>query len=358
MTGPLVPGLTPRRGAALVLAAAVALPAAWLLTVWAWWREEPSPQARSDGSNAIWLAHRWVGEAHEDREYARLAADLEAGEVSDALFHSGPLAADGSLSPERYEYAGDLLQAMGRHAPELRIQAYLGQVEQRGGGPLDLRDEAVREHIAGAAEQLVALGFDGVHYDIEPIQAGDEAFLDLLRRTRAALEPHGAVLSVAVEELAPPAAARLPFRLVAERHQPAFGTPDWYARLAGEVDQIMVMTYGTPYQIDFLFGRYVAWQTEQALRAVHGRADVFMGVPTEDHRLRPGEHICSGLRGVRKGMEEAGPQARGRVGVAVFAAWTTTAEEWEAYWHVWVDAEQGDVTGCSGQPASPRDGLG
>lgn len=350
--------MTRRRSAAVILVVGLLVPSVWLGAIWTWWRDDPAPETRSQGRNAIWLAHRWVGEVHDDADYQRLAEDLRAGDMSDALFHAGPLAADGSLPADRYEHAGDLLRAMERHAPDLRAQAYLGQVEQRGGGPLDLGDLAVRERIAEAAERLVTLGFDGVHYDIEPIHAGDEAFLDLLQRTRALLAPHDAVLSVAVEEMVPPAAARWPFQVLSERREVPFGTPAWYASLAGEVDQLMVMTYGTPYQVDFLFGRYVAWQTEQTLRAVDGRADVFIGVPTEDHPLRPGEHICSGLRGVRKGMEEVSRGARGRAGVAVFAAWTTTEQEWAAYRQVWVDGANGGVTGCSGQPPTPRDGLG
>ena len=105
------------------------------------------------------------------------------------------------MPPELIEHADEFLAAMERYAPDVRVQAYLGQIEERGGGILDLDDEQVRGSIVATSEEMLAVGFEGIHFDIEPVFPGDESFLDLLDRTGSVTEEHDAVLSVALEQL-------------------------------------------------------------------------------------------------------------------------------------------------------------
>ena len=61
----------------------------------------------------------------------------------------------------------------------------MGQMEKRRGGPLDLADPATRAGICALRRYLLDLGFDGIHYDIEPLQRDDAALHALLDDTRA-----------------------------------------------------------------------------------------------------------------------------------------------------------------------------
>jgi hypothetical protein len=311
-----------------------------LLATWLWWRPEPEPDRRgSQGTNALWLGHTWVGDGHTEAEYAALAARLRRARISDALFHTGPLAADGTVPPARYPHAEALLAALARHAPEIRAQAYLGQVERRAGGPLDLGEAAVRGRIATTADGLLGLGFEGIHFDIEPVYPGDADYLDLLERTRKVTAAHGAVLSVALEELTPfPGPLPGLIDALPGVRRPAQPTPAYLVEVAGRVDQIAIMTYGSLLPTDYLFGRYVAWQTERLAELVADRVTVFVGVPTENHPWRPAETVAAGLRGVRKGLAEVDDERAARIGVAVFADWTTTDAEWADYQRGWVAA--------------------
>jgi hypothetical protein len=226
--------------------------AALSLATWLWWRPTSSPGQRGHGVNALWLRHQWVGQPHGEAEYAELAATLRAGQISDALFHVGPLDADGTIPPDRYRHAGALLSA--------------------------------------AVEELAVLE--------RPWRAAD---------------------------------------VLPGRH-PALQTRAYLREVADRVDQVAIMTYGSYLPAEWLFGRYVAWQTREVVEAVGGRATVFMGVPTEGHPLRPAETVAAGLRGVRKGLDEAGVVPGREVGVAVFAEWTTSPAEWAAYRSGWLDA--------------------
>lgn len=172
------------RRAGRALAAVVALVALAAVVLWSSWRLGPEPSVEATGLSAMWARHQWVGEAHSEQEYDELAAQLRELELTDVFFHVGPLAADGCIPPERYPEADELAAALERRVPEVRVQAWIGQVEVRGGGPLDIGDVSVRERIVGEAERFLELGFDGVHYDIEPWFPGDERYLALLTATR------------------------------------------------------------------------------------------------------------------------------------------------------------------------------
>lgn len=73
--------------------------------------------------NALWLAHRWVGEEHSAADYDRLAELLRPHQISDALFHVGPIGGDGTIPSARFPNAERLVAELQRRLPGLRVQA-------------------------------------------------------------------------------------------------------------------------------------------------------------------------------------------------------------------------------------------
>jgi hypothetical protein len=280
-----------------------------------------------------------VGDPHSDEEYRAFAEQMRRHEISDVYFHAGPLEADGSVPDDLVEHADELLAAMDRHAPEIRAQAYLGQIEDRAGGILDLDDPATREGIAETAERFLEMGFDGIHYDIEPIYPGDESFIDLLDRTHQVTQARGAVLSVALEQVEVIGVQRSAGRLVGRDY---YDSSEGYLRSVAErVDQVAIMTYDTGLPADWLFGAHMAWQTEWVIEAIGDEVTVFMGVPTYDDGSRFrfyswAENVSTGIRGVRKGLDRMDAAKTEDVGIAIFAEWTTDDDEWAAYRSGWL----------------------
>jgi hypothetical protein len=321
------------------IGAAVLVVALSALSIRLWWVSDPSDGQRSRGVNALWAAHTWVGDEHSDAEYQALADLLRRNEISDVFFHAGPLEADGSVPADRTGHAGALVAAMARYAPEVRVQAYLGQIEHRGGGPLDLGDPEVRDGIVRTAEQFLDLGFEGIHYDIEPVYPGDQGFLDLLDRTRVVTQSRGAVLSVALEQLElVPGEERVIGTFLRGYHNPTRG---FLRETAERVDQVAIMTYDTGLPADWLFGAYMARQTEEVVQTIGDDVTVFMGIPTYDEgsfwRFHPSaENMRSGIRGVRKGLDRLSRDNTNNVGIAIFAEWTTDDDEWNAYSSAWL----------------------
>ncbi|HEX7166016.1 MAG TPA: hypothetical protein VF230_03450 [Acidimicrobiales bacterium] len=306
---------------------------------WLWWIPGANDATRSSGPNATWAKHAWVGEAQTGAAYDRLAKLIADNRLTDVFFHVGPLDADGSIPPERYEHATTLLAALADRSPDVRAQAWVGQVTERGGGPLHHEDDGARTEIVRTAEALLDVGFEGIHYDLEPIYPGDDAFLDLLDRTRAVTEPRDAVLSVAMEQMELVGGSqRVVSKVVRRYHDP---TRVYLREVAERVDQLAIMTYDTGMPTDWTFGAFTAWQTEHVVEAVPADTTVFMGVPSysDGHffGFHPwAENVRAGVRGVRKGIARVPSARRGSVGVAIYAEWTTQPKEWADYRRGWL----------------------
>lgn len=310
-----------------------------LTAVWVSWELLPEAPSEPGRPAAVWAGHRWVGQLHSPREYARLADLLAEHRISDVFFHVGPLDADGTIPAARYRHAATLLHHLQAHRPGPRLQAWVGQIEARRGGPLDLSRPAVRAAIAQTGSELLELGFGGIHYDIEPILPGDVHYLDLLQRTRALTRARGAVLSVAAPAIEPVPGMQTAGRRLVGRV--AFWTASYYRAVSDHVDQIAVMSYATGLPTDWLYGTFTRSQTHTVARAVGGRVTVFMGVPTYQQRawnFHPqAENIRSGLRGIEQAAARLPSGQRRYLGVALYADWTTSTAEWATFRTVWLD---------------------
>lgn len=304
---------------------------------WFAWQREPA--AYGGTANALWARHQWAGEPHTAAEYRALADTLTRDGITDVFFHVGPLDGDGRIPASRYAHARELLSAMRRLAPAVRAQAYVGQQERAGGGPLDLRDAGTRARILDAGRALLATGFAGIHYDIEPVYAGDRDFLDLPARTHELTRASGKVLSVALEQqhLAdweePVLRALLP-----RGAYPPRPTAAYLRAVAARVDQVAIMTYDSEAPAQALAGRHFAVHTERVLSLIGDRVTVFMGVPTYRTATPWAENLATALRGVRQGIDALGHRPRRPYGVAVYADWTTGPGEWATFRRDWIAA--------------------
>jgi hypothetical protein len=307
--------------------------------------------AHSAGPNAVWAAHRWVGEVHPAAAYDRLVSTLRDNRISDVFFHVGPLAADGTIDPARYPHAGTLVAEVRRRAPGLRLQAWIGQREARGGGPLDLDDEAVRGRIVDTARRFLDLGFDGIHYNFEPLFDGDRRLFALLDATAALTAARGRTLSVATYEVEPlPGSGGLIDLAFPEA---SLWSRAYYGEVARRVDQVAVMLYDTALPRHWLFTAFAAHQTAAIRRAVGGRATLFIGVPTYDDRRwnfdPAAENLESALAGVAHALDGRAA-APADFGLAVYANWTTDGDEWTTWRRRWLGAADKGLDAAARRP--------
>nr|WP_208615471.1 hypothetical protein [Streptomyces rubellomurinus] len=326
----------------LVLVVAAAVPAATLGSAFAAIRlhysGEPSADARTRGKDAVWLGHAWVDGRKTEADVAALARQLAGTGIRDLYVHTGPLEHDGSLPPAVHPKARWFTEAAHRVLPGVRVQGWLGDEVKPEKDALDLDDAPTRERVTAAARQVLDQGFDGVHFDMEPIRPGTAGWLALLDQVRPVTAARGALLSVAVPQIDPVPGLHTAGILLTDHGK--WWDQDYFRATARRVDQIAVMSYDTSMPTEPLYGGYVALQTELALEATPPDVDLLMGLPffRDDKWGHWGdaETVPAAVRGVRLGLGRQDPGRR-NFGVALYVDFAATPENWADYRRGWVE---------------------
>jgi len=298
----------------------------------------PDPNFKRN-KNAIWIGHKWVGENLQESEYSLLCVSLKNGHITDVFVHVGPLDENGNIEYKKYHYAKEFLVQIKNCNPEIHLQAWIGQVEKRGGGVIDISRIEIRNSIIQTVEVFLQLGFDGIHYNIEPIYSGDENLIDLLKRTHSISKANSKILSIASDEIEPFLFAEKIIPIFARRA--GFWDKPYYLQVAENVDQIAVMMYDTAIPFAWLYAYVVKWQVEKITTLLDGKVLLFFGVPTyEEERWSfhaNAENMFSGIRGISMGIEEIPLKIlEDKFGVAIYSEWTTDDSEWKIFKTDWL----------------------
>ncbi|WP_316740307.1 glycoside hydrolase family 18 protein [Streptomyces sp. MK7] len=299
---------------------------------------DPAGGAYTRGQDAIWLGHAWVDGRKKDADVAALAERLRGTGIRDLYVHAGPLEHDGTLPPSAYRNAPWLIGAVHRALPGVRVQAWLGdQLATESPDGLRLERAETRTAVVDSTRRILDTGFDGAHFDLEPLHSGDRHYLDLLDALRAVTRAHQVPLSVAAHQIDPlPAFHSLWGTLT---NHPKWWSQAFFGEVARRVDQIAVMSYDTMQPLPSLYGGYVAQQTSLALEVTPPTTDLLMGLPFF-HENRFGhwahaETVPAAVRGIRLGLSRTDPD-RLRFGVALYVDFAATEDDWTAYRDGWV----------------------
>ncbi|MFB9475405.1 glycoside hydrolase family 18 protein [Nonomuraea salmonea] len=314
---------------ALALAVLVALAGLLAAALRLQFTGAPAAWAKSTGNDALWLGHAWVDGRRTERDLEQLAVRLRATGIKDLYVHSGPFEADGRLNPAKYPNAGNFVQWVRKHLPGLRVSAWLGQ---KVDGTLDLDDPRSRTNVLTSVAAIMNQGFDGIHYNFEPIGDGDTEFLELLEQTRR----HTRLLSTSTPQLEPYWGLRLAARAALGHDK--YWSQGYFQEVAARVDQVAVMTYDSFTPLQSLYGGHVARQARLALDLVPQDKTLYIGAPAyHDHGvpwLDGAESVAMAAEGARLAL--TGHGRRERFGLALYVDFAATEEDWHEYmtrWH-------------------------
>jgi hypothetical protein len=299
---------------------------------------DPADGAYTRDRDALWLGHAWVDGRKDDADVAALARQLKGTGIRDLYVHSGPLEHDGTLPRSAYPKAAWLIAAVHRELPGVRVQAWLGDVlatETPDGMRLERAE--TRAAVVRSTRQILAAGFEGAHFDLEPLHSGDRDYLSLLDDLRRVTREHHALLSVAAHQIDPVPA--LHSVLGAVSGHPKWWSQEFFGQVARRVDQIAVMSYDTMQPLQSLYGGYVAQQTSLALEVTPKSTDLLMGLPFfQENRFGHWAHaetVPAAVRGVRLGLSRTDAD-RTRFGVALYVDFAASEADWRAYREGWV----------------------
>ncbi|MCK5347553.1 MAG: hypothetical protein KAR20_29290, partial [Candidatus Heimdallarchaeota archaeon] len=120
-------------------------------------------------------------------------------EIDTVFVHVGPINKNGSVDPETYKFSLNFVDKAKIFDENIEYQAWLGQIRRK----IDLSNDDIRHNISNLCVVLTEIvGFDGIHFDIEPVWDGDRDFIELLAEVREDLKD-GKKISVALAELIP-----------------------------------------------------------------------------------------------------------------------------------------------------------
>ncbi|MBZ6103201.1 glycoside hydrolase family 18 protein [Streptomyces olivaceus] len=299
---------------------------------------DPADGTRTRGRDALWLGHAWVDGRKTEADLTALARNLKTTGIRDLYVHTGPMEHDGTLPEALYPKAHWLIDGVHRELPGVRVQAFLGDVlatESPDG--MRLEQAATRAAVVDSARQVLDVGYDGVHLDLEPLHSGDRDYLSLLDDVRAVTRPRGAQLSVAAHQIDPLPGFHSFWGTVAGH--PKWWSQEFFGRVARRVDQIAVMSYDTMQPLESLYGGYVAQQTSLALEVTPPTTHLLMGLPFyQENRFGHWAHaetVAAAVRGVRLGLSRTDAD-RERFGVAAYIDFAATDEDWASYRSGWV----------------------
>ncbi|MEV0080590.1 hypothetical protein AB0H58_29625 [Nocardia neocaledoniensis] len=297
---------------------------------------EQSEQARTRGKDAYWLGHAWVDGRRTDADVDRLATSLAGTGIRDLYVHTGPLEHDGSLRDDLAPRAQWFVDAVHAKLPGVRVQSWLGDILQPEFDGLDVESAASRERVVASARRVLAYGFDGVHYDLEPVRSGSPGFLALLDATRAVTAAAGVPLSVSAPVIDPLPGLHSVGIAVADHGK--WWSQAYFAEVARRADQVAVMSYDTAMPTKALYSGYVAQQTALAAEVTPREVDLLMGAPAfwaDD----PGHHgaaetVAAAVRGIRLGLSRTDVD-RANFGVALYVDFAATPRDWADYRRDW-----------------------
>ncbi|MEU9647965.1 glycoside hydrolase family 18 protein [Streptomyces sp. NPDC048110] len=299
---------------------------------------DPADGTHTRNRDAMWLGHAWVDGRKKDADLKALARELKTTGIRDLYVHTGPMEHDGTLPKSLYPRARWLIDGVHRELPGVRVQAFLGDVlatESPDG--MRLEKTETRAAVVDSARQVLDVGYDGVHLDLEPLHSGDRNYLSLLDDIRAVTRAREAQLSVAAHQIDPLPGFHSFWGTVAGH--PKWWSQKFFGQVARRVDQIAVMSYDTMQPLESLYGGYVAQQTSLALEVTPPTTHLLMGLPFY-HENRFGhwnhaETVAAAVRGVRLGLSRTDAD-RERFGVAAYIDFAATEEDWTSYRDGWV----------------------
>lgn len=284
------------------------------------------------GHNAIWIGHAWVGEEKSYNEIKDLVDTLEKHEIDTVFVHTGPLNYDGNVDPEIYKYAISFLDQAKKLNNNIEYQSWLGQIRRK----INLSDKEVRINVAKLSSMLTQMiGFDGIHFDIEPVWDDDLDFIELLKDSREIM-PDNKKISVALAEFIPKSVINFTESIHEFEN---YNSEVNYLNVAEYADQIVVMAYDTGLDSDWLYKSLLEEQTIW-LTDLTQDAEIFIGIPAyEDQKesFNPDvENIFNALHGVINGLNNIRSDKDNFAGIAIYPYWEMDVHEWQDFYDIWI----------------------
>lgn len=301
-----------------------------LLVWWGWVPplDSSTPASCARAANGAWAGVEWTNAPTDHAAIRRLAHMAEAARLRYLFVFTAYRKPDGSWSSTA-PFAATFVRTFRATNRTTTLLAWVGVPSQS----TTFGDPPTRAELSVTLAALVYhTGYDGIHIDAEPVADGDQGYLALLAELRGALTPQS-LLSVAA----------LPWGTSVELALGAGGyrwSGGYYRAVAGEVDQLVTMSYDSHMPHPAL---YRLWMREQVrhIRAslADTRTSLIIGISvareaTASHDPQV-EDLANGVAGICAALGLPSSGGAGVAGVSLYALWEMRETDWKL-WAQWL----------------------
>jgi hypothetical protein len=293
----------------------------------------PNSRDRFDAAtNGIWIGHRWytgrevrTGDPVPESEIHPLVERLRSTGIRYLYVHAGPLLDDGSIE----DSADPLFAALRSAYPEGVFLAWLGARIEK----VRLGEEEWRRAVVGVVERLAEEGFDGVHFNLEPLRDGHPGYLELLSQGRTRMGD-----AWTISQATPRSA---PFGIAVGPLRKNFWSGAFYRATMDIADQTVLMAYDTNLPLRVAYVKFVRDQTHNLVKwsCAAEKHEVLIGVPAyhdvPEYSNPSVENIGNAALGVRSALESFPGAPECFRGVSIYANWVTDEDEWLQFERFW-----------------------
>ncbi len=294
--------------------------------------------------NTIWLGTQWTYDNPDTSAIQGLVGRLGDNQIGAAYAWVSLLRANGAWSDTlKFDSVRAFAQQFKKIAPQTKLYGWLSISATGEDGANHLGDEKLQQTVTDFSQRVVGeFGFDGVFLNIVPVADGDENFLALLRKVRAAIGDNKP-LAIAVPPDWTPADANnipLPPRIAPN----TFWQTSYKQRVALLADQLAIMAFNTGLTSPDAYSAWMGYQVKayaQAIADLDTTTEIVIAVPTAKNKTPDHdpavESITAATNGIHAGLITAGDAAKFIKGIAIYAEWDTDNDAWNEIKSQWVN---------------------
>ena len=300
-------------------------------------------------NNAIWLDRTWIyGDLDDARlsDFVNLLIDHRIGKAyayvsslgMNERWSGGALGASSFMNSR--ESVAQFVDAFKSKSDQVEILAWIEiwtHLDSADGYRLD--DANLHQNIADFSRLLVEqLGFDGVLLDVKPMFSGNDDFIRLIRRVRAAIGVESAIAVAVTADLTP---HDLRLHDIPSIAPGTMWSPAFKQRVMVSADEVILLMYQSYRQDTLDYVNWIAYHIESYVNLLEASTRIMVSIPNyggASSAHNPNiETMANALGGVHEGLRRLNEEERALItGIAIYTDEQLSQADWNLFREQWL----------------------
>ena len=300
-------------------------------------------------NNAIWLDRTWVYGDIDDARISDFSNRLVDNRIGKAYAYVSSLGVDNRWSGGPQGTSGfmnsrgtvaQFVETFKRNSDQLELLAWIEiwtHLDNVDGYRLD--DANLHQNIADFSRLLVEqMGFDGVLLDVKPMFSGNDDFIRLIRRVRAAIGNERSIAVAVTADLTP---HDLRLQDIPSIAPGTMWSPNFKQRVMVSADEVVLLMYQSYRQAPLDYINWVAYHVETYVDLLETSTNILVSIPnyggaSSAHNPEI-ETMETALDGVNEGLRRLNDEERALLtGIAIYSDEQLSQADWNIFREYWL----------------------